>query len=311
MQTIAPLLHHLRHTPLKGPLAALKAREADALTEVRVRVDRPVLAHVGGRIGWLCADGFHEGAPMPDGRGVRLNAAECGRLLEALCEQSLYAREEELRAGYLTLPGGFRVGVCGQMSVVGGRVTALRHATSFNIRVARAVPGCADRVMPHLLQHGRACSALVLSPPGEGKTTLLRDIARQMGAVLRVCVVDERGEIAGCYEGVPRLDVGLMTDVLDGCPKGEGLPLLLRSMRPDVVIADEIGCPADAAALQDASACGVAVIASAHAACYEDAIARPALCQAIMAGGFTRIITLGAPQGTIRRVQDGKGRALA
>ncbi len=298
------MLEALRHTPLDALLRRLEPDEMLSLREIRVRVGRPVMARVGEKNVFFTGRGF---ALEPLAGAETVTAEYCQRLLDALTKCSAYAYEDELRMGYMTLDGGHRVGVSGQVQCRDGRVVRLKHATGFHIRVASAVPGCATRVLPHLTQGARPLSTLVIAPPGAGKTTLLRDIARQMGAKLRVTVIDERGEIAGCTKGVPSHDVGLMTDVLDGCAKAEGVMMALRALSPDALIVDEIGGAGDVSALEEAARCGVAVIASAHGRALEDVRLRPTLRGIINARAFERFITLDTPGGMLG-VFDADGR---
>lgn len=264
------------------------------LTELRVRAGRPVeIVSLSGDT--LCK----EAVP----------AELVARTAQALAGHSLYAREEELKEGFFTIEGGCRVGVCGRMTAADGRVAALTHVGSVNVRVARPVPGVADRVMSALYQEGRPLSALVISPPGLGKTTLLRDIARQLsdgtdfGSGVAVALADERGELAGCRLGIPTLEVGVRTDVMDGCPKRLSIPLLVRAMSPSVLVTDELGHPGDAQAVLDAMRCGVRVVASAHARDEAEAETR---LGADLTGAFDRIIVLGGAVGQVRRI--GKNR---
>lgn len=239
--------------------------------------------------------------------GVPVSAQLVARTAQALASHSLYAREEELREGYFTIAGGCRVGVCGRMTAERGRARALTHVGSVSVRVAREIRGAADRVMEALYKGAHPVSALVISPPGLGKTTLLRDIARQLseGATGRagVCVgiADERGELAGCDQGAPTLDVGPRTDVLDGCPKREAMGILVRAMRPRVIVTDELGHEGDAEAVLDALRSGVAVVASVHARDEREAAQR----LGALAGRFERMIVLGDQVGRIRRISGG------
>ena len=274
-------------------LPAAVARKAgefpDDLTEIRFRAGRPV--QLIGLSGEIC-------------RGGVLSAEEIGKVCSALAGHSLYAREEELKEGYFTMEGGCRVGVCGQMRSENGRPTGFAHIGSVSIRIAREARGAADAVMDALTAAGRAVSALVISPPGLGKTTLLRDIARQLsdGAGgrrgMKVGLMDERGELAGMIGGAPSMDVGRRTDVLDGCPKRVGMSLMVRSMSPDVIVTDELGHPGDAGAVREAARMGVRVIASVHADNEEDALRR----LGGMDGVFERMILLGPGIGQIRRM---------
>lgn len=271
------------------------------MRDLRLRPNRP--AHIRSAGGDQLASGAVEPALI-------------AKALDALARHSLYAREEELRQGFFTLEGGSRVGVCGRFATEDGHARALTHIGSICIRIAREVPGCADGIMPALLKRGASRSALILSPPGLGKTTLLRDIARQLSTggahapPVNVAVCDERGELVACVSGTPTLDIGPRTDVLDGCPKREGLPLLIRSMAPDVVITDELGDAGDARAVREAARCGVRVIASAHAADLPGARARTALRQALDEKLFERIIVLSGGVGQIQSIMDADGRPI-
>lgn len=221
-------------------------------------------------------------------------------LVSAFSGSSLYAFEEELKQGFITLPGGHRVGFSGKALLDNaGMVRGLKYISSVCLRVARSVPGCADRLMTHILDSGgNPYNTLLISPPQAGKTTLLRDIARQLSCRgKRVCVIDERSEIAGCFQGQPQLDVGPRTDVLDGCPKAQGMLMALRSLSPEVLVTDEIGRVEDALAIEEALNSGVRVVATAHGCSYEDVAMRPGLSRLIDMGLFQRIAVLSIRQG--------------
>lgn len=272
------------------------------LLEIRLRVGRPLAVTVRGR-GQLFV-GRGGALAVPDAAET-FAPADAGEFLERISRSSVYALEEEFRHGYITLPGGHRVGLCGETALEGGRPRTLRHVGSFNLRIAREVPGAAERIVPHIARGpGRPRHTLVISPPGGGKTTVLRDIARRLGARLPVCVVDERSEIAACVRGVPQLDVGPCTDVVDGCPKAAGVMQALRTMSPRVIVTDEIGGPEDAAALFEAAHAGVAVIASAHGAGWEDVVRRPGLQALLNPCLFELLAVLGGSDqpGTVKAV---------
>ncbi len=262
------------------------------LREIRLRAGQPLI--VTGERGERLL-----GAPRTD--------AEIEAATDALTRHSLYAREEELEGGYLAIEGACRAGVCGRWA--DGRV---RGITSICIRLAHAVPGCADGCMPYLYAHGRPVSALVLSPPGLGKTTLLRDMARQFsngtcwGAGVNVAVADERRELGGAGT----LDLGARTDVLEGCGKAAALSMLVRTMRPDVIVTDELGRAGDALAVREAIRCGAAVIASAHADSFEAACGRRILRELLDERLFERIILLAGGVGHVQAIYDGGGEPL-
>lgn len=180
-------------------------------------------------------------------------------MISAMLDHSLYARESELDKGYFTLPDGSRAGVCGDFS---RGIRAPEDVLSLCIRIARAVPGCAAALIPALME---TSGALIVSPPGLGKTTLLRDTARLLSrAGQNVCLVDERGELAACAGGRPQLDVGPRTDVISGTEKALAMGLAVRSCAPDVLVTDEMGAPRDAAAAGEILRCGVRLVASCH-----------------------------------------------
>lgn len=238
--------------------------------------------------------------------------------VSALMQYSVYAWEEQLREGYFTLRNGCRVGVSGRFAPRDGRVGALAQVSSLSIRVARQVRGAANPLMPFAYRDGKPLSWLVISPPGMGKTTLLRDLARQFstgtpwGAGVKVAVADERSELAACAGGMPRMELGPRCDVLDGCPKALALPMLVRALSPQVLVTDELGGEADAAIVAEALSSGVRVSASVHARDYREACQRRGVGPLIREGCFERIAVLrpaGRP-GRIESVLDQDGTQL-
>ena len=249
----------------------------DQLTELRIRTDKPLLAYKMG---------------VEQKLSYRPTASDIAETVERISQYSLYAMEEELRMGYITLPGGHRVGVVGKAVVEGGNIRTIRPISGLNIRICRAVKGCGDRVLPQILNH----NTMIISPPGCGKTTLLRDIIRLMSdkSKLTVGVVDERSEIGGSYKGVPQNDVGIRTDILDGCPKAEGMMLLLRAMSPDVIAVDELGGESDALAVENVCNAGIKIICTVHGYGLEDVRKKPNLRDLIDKKIFTKFVVLKA-----------------
>jgi len=222
----------------------------------------------------------------------RPTASDIAETVERISQYSLYAMEEELRMGYITLPGGHRVGVVGKTVVEDGSIRTIRPISGLNIRISRAVKGCGDKILPQILNH----NTMIISPPGCGKTTLLRDIIRLMSdkSKLTVGVVDERSEIGGSYKGVPQNDVGIRTDILDGCPKAEGMILLLRAMSPDVIAVDELGGEGDALAVENVCNAGIKIICTVHGYGLEDVRKKPNLRDLIDKKIFTKFVVLKA-----------------
>lgn len=257
------------------------------LRELRVRADRPAVL--------VTAD-----------RTVSLNwrpgQHQVEALAEALSEHGLCARSEETRQGYVPLRGGHRMGLCGRVHGKNGQLAAVG---SLCVRIAGEWPGTADDLIPYLRRGGQIQSALVIGPVGSGKTTLLRDAARQLASgknAVQTALIDERGELAACVDGVPQLDVGDGTDVLDGCPKAQAVPWLIRSMAPQLIVTDELSGEEDAACVLDAMACGAAVLASVHGASMQEVAQRPAMAM-LMARRAFGVYAVLAPEGGGRVAQ--------
>lgn len=269
---------------LRRALEAVEPEKLAPAEEIRLRPGHALLIQGGGREVWL---------------PLTVNVEDLLETLNILSQYSYYAFAQQLARGYITVAGGHRVGVAGRVTVAKGKVAAMAEAGSINIRIARQLKGVGKEVLPWLFFRGQLLNTLILAAPGCGKTTLLRDLIRLISdeAGLTVGVADERSELAGCYRGIPQLDVGRRTDVLDGCPRDQGLEMLVRSMGPQAVAADEIGRRADVRALENVLAAGVAVLTTAHARDLAEARERPVLRGLLAEGYFQRAVILGRRQG--------------
>lgn len=297
LDTLEPLLPQ----PLARIVADLPQAVRSGLEEIRVREGRPLELVFGRTYAFATSRGAVTGDP---GAAYAPTRDVCAKLLDLLTNHSVYSFEEELKRGYITVAGGHRVGLAGRTVLEHGKVKLVRDVAAFSLRIAREVIGCASDLLPFLIDEraGTVHHTLVVSPPQQGKTTLIRDLARLVSAGewpaphrfggRKVGIVDERSEIAACVKGVPRFDLGPRTDVLDGCPKAEGMMMLIRSMSPDVLVVDEIGKEEDALAVEEALHAGIRVVASAHGRDVDDVSRRPALRRLFDGRLFGRIVLL-------------------
>lgn len=279
--------------------------------ELRLRVRRPltVLTDTG------------ECSVAPAEREALVSAEDLEQMIAGVTEFSRYASVETLRRGYLTVRGGFRLGVCGTAVLRDGSVSNLKDFSSLALRIVRERIGIASDTVPLLFDgEGRFQSTLLLAPPGGGKTTFLRDLIRclSLGSeahrALRVAVIDERGELAVSCQGAAQMELGNHTDVLDGCPKALGIEMVLRAMSPQVIAVDEIASAADIAAICAAANCGVGLLATIHAANIGELTRKLLWRELLAAGVFSRAVIIGgAGEGrtyTVEEIPCSDGLAL-
>ena len=280
----------------------------DLLQEIRMRAGQPL------RILW----DNEERAPASASGGHIISKEELRETMEYISHYSLYAYENELRQGFLTIEGGHRVGVAGKVIMEKEKVKNIQYISSVNVRVSHEVIGCADELLPYITKNRQVCHTLIISPPCCGKTTLIRDLIRQISDGNRyvkgcsVGVVDERSELGGCCLGIAQNHLGTRTDILDCCPKAEGMIMLIRSMAPQVIAVDEIGTREDIHAIEYAMQCGCKLIASVHSFDLDEAKNKPVLGELIRRRMFERYVVLGNGErpGEIRGVYDGRGSVL-
>lgn len=260
------------------------------LQEIKLRADKPLLIIYRGEELFV---------GKTRGRPYIVTKEDVREMLDYISNYSLYAYEQEMKQGFITIEGGHRIGMAGQVIIENGKVKNLKHISSINVRMSHEIIGCADQVFPYITRQKRLFHTLIISPPGCGKTTLLRDMIRQISdgnSYLKghsVGVVDERSEIGGCYMGLAQNHLGIRTDILDGCPKAEGMIMLIRSMGPEVIAVDEIGTEEDVHAIAYAIHCGCRMIATVHGNSMEDIKKKPVFERMIRERRFERYILLG------------------
>jgi len=220
------------------------------LQEIRFRAGRPAMLYYGDKTLILKKESF----------GIK----DIEKLLGNFCRNSLYAYCDDIKQGFITIPGGHRIGISGRAVYANGNLLNITSYSGVNIRIAREYKNSADACIKYIEERKRIFNTIIISPPGGGKTTLLRDIARRLGENHKVTIVDERSEIAAQDMGVPQFDVGLQTDVLDGFTKTEGILHALRSLSPDVIITDEIGTKDDILAIESILKGGCKIVTSIH-----------------------------------------------
>jgi stage III sporulation protein AA len=274
------------------------------IEEIRIRVGRPLEVMSGKDIMYGHKPVLREDADL---------------FLNKVSQYSFYMLEEELKRGYITVEGGHRVGLAGRVILENGRVKGLRDITFFNIRIARQKKGMVNEWVRYLY-HNRWLSTLIIGPPQTGKTTFLRDLARYASfgdrsnhiPAMKVGIVDERSEIAGCVQGVPQMEFGIRVDVLDGCPKAEGMMMMIRSMSPEILVADEIGRREDSEAMMEAVNAGITLFITAHGHSLNDILARPIMKNIVQEVNFERIVELRRTDkpGSISKIKDRTGKVL-
>ena len=257
------------------------------LEEIRIRVQKPIILKFNNNekiVRYLC------------------NTEEILNILQAICENSIYTYQKQIAEGFVTIQGGHRVGISGSCVIENEKVININYVNSLNFRISRQVIGVGKKILKHILdlEEKNLYNTLIISPPGAGKTTLVRDIVRQVSSGIKdykfkglnVGLVDERGEIAALYKGVPQNDVGVKTDVIENVSKAIGMKMLIRSMAPQVIVADEIGNYEDVEAINYAICSGCKGIFTAHGSTFDDIYLNPVLKNLINVKIFEVIIFL-------------------
>ncbi|NME94840.1 stage III sporulation protein AA [Clostridium cochlearium] len=260
------------------------------IQEIRIRAEKPIIVK----------EGSNEVIT-----NYMATLEDISSIVKRMSSYSIYAYDDEIKQGYITIKGGHRVGICGKCVLDGEKVKTIKYPASLNIRICREVEGCSNKILPYVLKSSMVENTIIISPPNCGKTTLLRDIAKNLSNGIKrlnlrgvkVCVIDERSEIASCVNGVPQLNIGLRTDVLDSCPKSQGIMMAIRSMSPEVIVCDEIGSREDIESIIKAMNSGVKLITTVHGYDVEDIYEREVFKEAIENKVFQKAIVLSGRKG--------------
>ena len=279
--TIRQKIDLAQNSRKKGPSSNLQ------IEEIRLRSSRPLILKIG------------QETYITD---YIVKQQDILQAFEKICENSVYSYRRQICDGYITIRGGNRVGIVGSAVIDNGQVININYISSLNFRIAREQKGCSNLVIREIIDetNNSIYNTLIVSPPGCGKTTFLRDIIRNISNGIKeigfqgktVGVVDERGEIAAMYKGIPQNDIGIKTDVVDNMPKPEAMRMLVRSMSPEVITCDEIGSIEDIKAIDYAMCCGVKGIFTAHGKDLEELNRNPELTKLLNKHIFERIILL-------------------
>ncbi len=273
------------------------------LEEIRLRINKPLMVFGGQKDYFVDANG---NLTLDSVNSYFINIEDIEKTLQFASNYSIYSVEEEIRKGYITVQGGHRIGIVGKALMDSNSIRTLKNYSGLNIRISREKIGVATGVLPHIISsNGELLNTLIVSPPQCGKTTLLRDIIRMIsyGAPymnfrgLKVGVVDERSELGACFQGVPQNDLGPRTDILDSCPKAEGIMMLIRAMSPQVIATDEIGREEDMISIEEAMMAGIKLITTVHGRSLENILSKRIVGKLVKDGVFERIIFLSNSKG--------------
>ncbi len=283
--------------------SGLNKDELESINEIRLRTGKPLCAVVKGVCKYVGKSPRLYDNPL---FGALCTETQLQQTFMGVCRHSVYAYEDQINEGYITLPGGHRAGICGR-TVKSDGIYRLGEVYGICIRIAGEKRNCGEKIARHLIKNGSLLSGIIISPPGGGKTTMLRDTARILSdSGRRVCIVDERGEIAALHNGMPQLDIGINTDIIDNMEKSKAIMIACRSLCPEIIIFDEIGSVEEARAVTAALNCGVAVLTSVHGNDFESALLRPQLSMLVAAQTIDKAFVLSgaASPGTIRMIID-------
>ena len=283
------------------------------IEEIRLRVNKPMI--INGDLKNYFYNDVDDCLSLNLKNPYIVTKQDLEETFQIICRYSVHSFMDDIKKGFITLRGGHRVGIVGKAIIEDGQVKNIKHISSLNIRISREIKGCSKKVLPYIIKNKTQINnTIIISPPQCGKTTLLRDIVRNLsngnktygfdGA--KVALIDERNEIAGSYLGVPQLDVGIRTDIMETCPKDLGIIMVLRSMSPDIIVTDEIGDEKEVKALYTALNGGVSLITTVHGDSIEDVKNRRELKNLLEGDLFRKAIILSSKKGpgTVEKIYD-------
>lgn len=291
----------------------IKTIKEDDIEEIRLRINKPLIINAN-QIDYF----YNENKKQLDrnmDKAYIVTKEDLEQTFQIICKYSIHSFMDDIKKGFVTLRGGHRVGIVGKAIVENEKIENIKHISSLNIRVSREVKRCSDKVLSHIIKSStKINNTIIISPPQCGKTTLLRDIVRNLSSGndkfnfkgVNVALIDERNEIAGSYLGVPQMDVGIRTDIIETCPKDVGIMMVLRSMSPNIIVTDEIGREKDIKALYTALNGGVGLITTVHGDSMEDIRNRKELNRLLNEDLFKKVILLSAKKGpgTVEKIYD-------
>ncbi len=291
-----------------------KASESNInVEEIRIRANKPLILNANNKDYFYNLTTNRLNLKLDNPYIVSKEDVE--QTFQIICKYSIHSFMDDIKKGFITLRGGHRVGLVGKVIIEDGQVKNIKHISSLNIRISREVLGCSDKILHHII-NGKSSvnNTLIISPPQCGKTTLLRDIIRNLSngnesygfKGIKVALIDERNEISGSYLGIPQMDIGIRTDIIETCPKDIGIMMLLRSMSPNLIVTDEIGNIDEIKALYTALNGGVSLITTVHGDSIEDIKNRKELSSLLDKELFKKIIILSSKKGpgTIEKIYD-------
>lgn len=271
------ILEYFPNKIVQAILNSINEKEIETLEEIRIRVSKPIILKLANKeiiVEYI------------------VTTQDILEIVEKITENSMYSYQQQICSGYITLKGGHRVGISGNVVMEENKVINVNYIYSLNFRIARQIIGVADKVVNEVIKNDEVSNTLIISKPGAGKTTILRDLIRIISKTKTVGVVDERGEIAAMYKNEPQNDLGIKVDILSNISKSLGIKMLVRSMAPDIIVADEIGTKEDIEAIKYAVTSGVKGIFTAHANNIEDIKKSPILKELLDLNLIDKIIIL-------------------